>query len=244
MYNRNIHNIHNKSKNIIHRLITIRNMNTLTKRQKEVLELLRQHIVRHGASPTIEEMAKKIKVSSLRTVTQYLEALEKKGYILRTKNKKRSIELIRKPDRELEEIVMLPIIGAAACGGLNVYAEESFNEFIQVSRSFLGNRRENDVMIIRAFGLSMQDAGIEDGDLVMIECTEDIKNGDVVTAVIDGMAVIKKITFTQNAVILDPVTSIGSYQQIVLRRDFRVLGKVIHVIKAVQHEDVELVPIT
>ncbi|OGG42168.1 repressor LexA [Candidatus Jorgensenbacteria bacterium RIFCSPLOWO2_01_FULL_45_25b] len=219
-------------------------MNTLTKRQKEVLELLRQHIVRHGASPTIEEMAKKIKVSSLRTVTQYLEALEKKGYILRTKNKKRSIELIRKPDRELEEIVMLPIIGAAACGGLNVYAEESFNEFIQVSRSFLGNRRENDVMIIRAFGLSMQDAGIEDGDLVMIECTEDIKNGDVVTAVIDGMAVIKKITFTQNAVILDPVTSIGSYQQIVLRRDFRVLGKVIHVIKAVQHEDVELVPIT
>ena len=201
-------------------------------------------IVFGSPSVEIEEMAKKIKVSSLRTVTQYLEALEKKGYILRTKNKKRSIELIRKPDRELEEIVMLPIIGAAACGGLNVYAEESFNEFIQVSRSFLGNRRENDVMIIRAFGLSMQDAGIEDGDLVMIECTEDIKNGDVVTAVIDGMAVIKKITFTQNAVILDPVTSIGSYQQIVLRRDFRVLGKVIHVIKAVQHEDVELVPIT
>lgn len=219
-------------------------MNQLTRRQKEVLELLRTHIARHGASPTIEEMAKKLNVSSLRTVTQYLESLEKKGYISRTKNKKRSIEIIRGSDSNFKETIIMPVVGAASCGGLNVYADESFNEFIQVSKSFLKNKREGEAMAIRAMGYSMQDAGIDDGDLVLIEFTDDIKNGDVVAAVIDGMAVIKKITFTENAVVLEPVTSIGYYKQIVMRRDFRVLGKLLHVIKAVKHEDIEIVPVS
>lgn len=218
-------------------------MLSLTKRQKEVLETLRLHINRHGASPTIEELAGHLKVSSLRTVTQYLEALEKKGYISRTKNKKRSIELTHQSESDLKSTITLPVVGAAACGSLNVYADESFNEFIQVAKSFIKGKKEGEVMAIRAMGYSMQDAGIDDGDLVLIEFTDDIKNSDVVAAVIDGMAVIKKITFTENAVILDPVTSIGYYKQIVMRRDFRVLGKVLHVIKAVRHADVEIVPV-
>lgn len=205
--------------------------------------MIKSYVKEHNSSPTIEEIADALNVSSTRTVTQYLESLERKGYIHRTKNKKRNIALVNQEAHSYGETVTLPIVGAAACGSLNVYAEESFNEFIQVSKHFLSGRGENELMVIRAMGYSMQDAGIDDGDLVIIEFTENIKNGDIVSAVIDGMAVIKKITLTDNAVILNPVTSTGSYKQIVMRRDFKVLGKVLHVIKAVKHDEVELVPI-
>ena len=218
-------------------------MQILTTRQREVLLMIKSYVKEHNASPTIEEIADALKVSSTRTVTQYLESLERKGYIHRTKNKKRNITITNQSNPSYGETVTLPVVGAAACGSLNVYAEESFNEFIQVSKHFLSGRGENELMVIRAMGYSMQDAGIDDGDLVIIEFTENIKNGDIVSAVIDGMAVIKKITLTDNAVILNPVTSIGSYTQIVMRRDFKVLGKVLHIVKAVKHDEVELVPI-
>jgi repressor LexA len=219
-------------------------MQILTTRQREVLLMIKRYIKEHNVSPTIEEIAEALKVSSTRTVTQYLEALERKGYIHKIKHKKRNIMVTDQENPSYGETVTLPVVGAAACGSLNVYAEESFNEFIQVSKHFLSGRSVNELMVIRAVGYSMQDAGIEDGDLVIIEFTENIKDGDIVAAVIDGMAVIKRISFTANAVILDPVTSIGSYTQIVMRRDFKVLGKVLHVIKAVKHDDVEFVPIS
>lgn len=219
-------------------------MQILTTKQREVFLMIKNYIKDRNVSPTIEEIGESLKVSSTRTVTQYLEALEKKGYIHRAKNRKRNIELVDQSTSSYGETVTLPIIGSAACGSLNVYAEESFNEFIQVSKHFLSGRGENEVIVIRAVGFSMQDAGIEDGDLVLIEFNENIKDGDIVAAVIDGMAVIKKIAFTDNAVILTPVTSIGSYKQIVMRRDFKVLGKVLHVIKAVKHEDLEIVPVS
>ena len=207
-------------------------MNTLTKRQKEVLEVIEKYIAEHDAAPTIPELQKLLSVSSTRTVTQYLEALEKKGCITRSKNKTRGIELKDHKDDIYGETLTLPVIGAAACGSLNVYAEESFNEFVQVAKSLFGGTRQNEIIVIRALGLSMQDAGIEDGDLVLVELTDEVGDGDIVAAVIDGMAVIKKIMFSKNAVILDPVTSIGSYKQIIMKKDFKVLGKVAHTIKA------------
>ncbi len=218
-------------------------MNTLTKRQNQVLKVIEGYIAKHGEPPTIPELQKLLKVSSTRTVTQYLEALEKKGFIARSKNKTRGIELKDRSGDVYGETITLPVVGAAACGSLNVYAEESFNEFIQIARSMFGARKRNEMIVIRALGLSMQDAGIEDGDLVLVELTDDVKNSDIVAAVIDGMAVIKKISFTKNAVVLNPVTSVGSYKQIIMRRDFKVLGRVVHTIKASkQSEEIEIVP--
>ncbi len=217
-------------------------MNTLTKKQTEVLKAIERHISKTNQSPTIFELKKALKVSSTRTVTQYLEALEKKGFIFRTKNRARNIELMNTTDDVYGETITLPVIGAAACGSLNVYAEESFNEFVQVAQSILGKKR-NEVIVIRALGLSMQDAGIDDGDLVLVELTDDVEDGDVVAAVIDGMAVIKKISYAKNAVVLNPVTPIGSYKQIIMKRDFKVLGKVLHTIKAKpQDEEIKIVP--
>ena len=222
-------------------------METLTRRQKEVLEVIEGYMAEKESAPTIPELQKLLNVSSTRTVTQYLEALEKKGCISRLKNKTRGIELKDSKDDIYGETLTLPVVGSAACGSLNVYAEESFNEFIQVAKSMFGGDKEgvkkNEVIVIRALGLSMQDAGIEDGDLVLIELTDDVRDGDVVAAIIDGMAVIKKIIFSKNAVILNPVTSIGSYKQIIMKKDFKVLGKVAHTIKASKkEEDIEIIP--
>ncbi|MEK7478947.1 MAG: transcriptional repressor LexA [Patescibacteria group bacterium] len=218
-------------------------MHTLTKRQNQVLKVIEAYIAKHDEPPTIPELQKLLKVSSTRTVTQYLESLEKKGFIARSKNKTRGIRLKDQSGDAYGETFTFPVIGAAACGSLNVYAEESFNEFVQVARTIFGGKRRNEVIVIRALGLSMQDAGIRDGDLVLVELTDDVKNNDIVAAVIDGMAVIKKITFTKDAVVLNPVTSVGSYRQIIMRRDFKILGRVVHTIKASkQSEDIEVVP--
>ena len=112
-----------------------------------------------------------------------------------------------------------------------------------MARSFLGKNTKNEVIVIRALGFSMQDAGINDGDLALIELTDEVKTNDIVAAIIDGMAVIKKISFTENAVILNPVSSLGFYKQIVMKHDFKVLGKLLHVIKATSHEEIEVVPV-
>lgn len=159
------------------------------------------------------------------------------------KNKTRNIELTDTTDDAYGETITLPVIGAAACGSLNVYAEESFNEFIQVAQSMFSGKRRNEIIVIRALGLSMQDAGIDDGDLVLVELTDDVEDEDIVAAIIDGMAVIKKISYAKNAVVLNPVTPIGSYKQIIMKRDFKVLGKVLHTIKAKpQDEEIRIIP--
>lgn len=218
-------------------------MNTITKKQKQVLSAIKRCISKTGESPTINELKKTLHVSSTRTVTQYLETLEKKGFISRIKNKTRNIELTDTTDDAYGETITLPVIGAAACGSLNVYAEESFNEFIQIAQSMISGKRRNEIIVIRALGLSMQDAGIDDGDLVLVELTDDVEDEDIVAAIIDGMAVIKKISYTKNAVVLNPVTPIGSYKQIIMKRDFKVLGKVLHTIKAKpQDEEIRIIP--
>ncbi|MAF79580.1 repressor LexA [bacterium] len=217
-------------------------MNTLTKKQAEVLKTIETYISKTSQSPTIFELKKELGVSSTRTITQYLETLEKKGFIARIKGKSRNIKLLDPTNDIHGETITLPVVGAAACGSLNVYAEESFNEFVQIAQSILGEQKQNEVIVIRALGLSMQDAGIEDGDLVLVELMDEVEEGDIIAAVIDGMAVIKKISFTKDAVILDPVTSIGSYKQIIMKKDFKVLGKVLHTIKAKPQEDIEIIP--
>lgn len=200
----------------------------LTSKQKKVYDFIASFIEKKNISPTITELAEFLCVSSLRTVTQYLESLEKKNMIMRSKGSSRGIRLT-----EIKEsaTVMLPVISAAGCDNMNVFAEQHFDEFITLDRDFLKGNDPQKVVAFRAMGDSMASAGIETGDLVLTEMTADIKQKDKVVAIVDGMALIKQINFTANAVILAPMSQDPQYRPIIMKRDFQVFGKVIEVIK-------------
>jgi predicted DNA-binding transcriptional regulator len=106
---------------------------TLTQKQKIVYDFIVQSLEKSSVSPTIAEIAAFLGVSSLRTVTQYLESLEKKGFIRRGKNQSRGIKIIGWGDL-VSATVTLPIISAAGCDNLSVFAEQAHNEFQSVGR--------------------------------------------------------------------------------------------------------------
>jgi repressor LexA len=207
-----------------------RNSKTLTSKQKRVFDYISICLEKSNVSPTITELAKFLGVSSLRTVTQYLESLEKKGLIKRGHHQSRGIRLVQKNAEEFE-MVTLPVICSAGCDNMNVFAEQTFDEFVTIDRDFLKGNSPEKVVVFRAMGDSMVDAGIETGDLVLTEMTTDINQKDKVVAIVDGMALIKQINFSQNAVILAPMSQDPQYRPIIMKRNFQVFGKVIEVIK-------------
>jgi repressor LexA len=203
----------------------------LTPKQKRVYDFICDFLAKKNISPTISELAEFLKVSSLRTVTQYLESLERKNLIVRVKGASRGIRLLSQNILEAETI-MLPVVSAAGCDNMNVFAEQSFDEFITLDREFLKGCSQEKVVVFRAMGDSMEDGGIETGDLVLTEMTNDVKQKDKVVAIVDGMALIKQINFSSNAVVLAPMSHDPQYRPIIMRRDFQVFGKVIDVIKS------------
>ncbi len=213
----------------------------LTKKQLMVLDLIKDHIIKSGEPPILSELAKQLNLSSIRSVTQYLEALERKGLIKRDRYAKRGIRLIE-DKKTSSETIQVPVFASAGCGSPSIIAERTFDEFISVSKDFTDGK-EDGLFVIKAIGGSMLDAGIKDGDMVLVQMTNDIHANDLVVAIIDDTAVIKKITFANNAVILNPVSHDSSYHPIILKQDFKVFGKVVRVIKVEKNEDYQVIPI-
>lgn len=212
---------------------------TLTSKQQQVFDFIKTRIYQDGQAPTLAEIASEIEAGSLRSVTQYLEALERKSLIKRNRYAQRGIELVERGD---EEFITLPVFASAGCGSPSIIAERSFDEYVTVAKNFLQGQRDR-LFIIRASGRSMVDAGIADGSYVLVEMTENVSPNDLVVAIVDDTAVIKKISFADNAVILSPVSKDKSYQPIIiLERDFKVFGKVIKVINVVA-DDYQVVPL-
>jgi len=207
-----------------------KNSKILTSKQKRVFDYICNCLEKNGNSPTILELAKFLSVSSLRTVTQYLESLERKGLIVRSHHQRRGIRLISFDDNFLATVT-LPIVSSAGCDNMNVFAEQSFDEFVTIDRDFLKGIKPENVVVFRAMGDSMEDGGIETGDLVLTEITNDINSKDKVVAIVDGMTLIKQISFSSNATILSPMSCDRQYRPIIMKKDFKVFGRVIEVIK-------------
>ncbi len=220
-------------------------ISALTENQKRFYEVLKTYINKEGRSPTVAELAGLMKFSSPRSVTQYLEALEEKGLIKRWRYKSRGIELLQSRTYFVVGggTVSIPVIASAGCDQMSVFAEHAFGDFVCVDKSLLAGKNIARIVSIRAIGNSMDEAGVRDGDHVLVEVTEDLRDNDIIVAVIDNFAVIKKLTLANNAVILNPVSSDASYKPIILRRDFKLFGKVIDIIRTPQKGELEIVPI-
>ena len=178
----------------------------------------------------------------MRTVTQYLEALERKGYIVRRKHSHRNIELRAvDADGHAATLVSVPVVANVGCDDLSVFAEEHSDEFLQVDRHIV--EEAGDIVAVRAVGDSMADAGVHSGDYILVQFTDNVKSGDRVAAIVGDMVTVKRLERRQGVTILYPESPDPKYKPIVLRDDFKIAGKVLCIIPASLAEQDEVVPV-
>lgn len=210
--------------------------NKLTDRQEEILNFIRQFTNETGYPPTLREIGKHFQISSTFGVKRHLEALVKKGFINIESNASRGISFIRKNDdeqisRKIADdnlFVKIPILGRVAAG-VPINAVENLEGSLVVDTSFL--KKVEDAFALRVKGDSMINAGINDKDLVIVSPKEPAKNGDIVVAMLNDEATVKKFEFVNNRIRLIPENN--SYNPIDVKSsdDFRLIGKVKGVVR-------------
>ena len=208
----------------------------LTPKQKETFEFIKQFIARNGFAPLISELSENFKLKSLRSVTQRLESLEAKGLIKRDRFKHRGIAIIE--DTNLlspEGTIRVPVIASAGCDQMEIYAQEKSDEYVSVDKKIISSQKN--IVAIKAVGNSMVDAGISNGDYVLVEVRNDASENDRVVAIIGDMAVIKRFHRRANAVILQPESKNGGYSPIIMSEDSKIFGKVLSVIQISKPQD-------
>lgn len=177
-------------------------MQPLTKRQREILTYLNEFIQQHGYAPSLEEIGHRFNLSSLATVHKHLTNLQDKGFIRRSWNRSRSVELL--PSRSGGRAIELPMLGYVAAG-MPVEAVTS-GESIAVPESLVAGRR--DTYVLRVKGESMIDEQIRDGDWVVVEDRKSADNGEMVIALVGGQDVtLKKFYREAGRIRLQPANS-------------------------------------
>ena len=202
-------------------------MKELTARQREVLGFMRSFSDRHGAPPTVREIAERFRFTP-RAAFDHLRALERKGELQRRVTDKRVSRTMiltdrahsRRPSREI------PILGRIAAGQ-PTFAAESREESIPVRPEWIA-AKGGDLFALRVKGDSMIEAHIADGDLVVVRKQEGAATGDIVAALVDQEATVKRFATQGGMVVLKPEHP--TMKPIVVdprRSDFRILGKVV-----------------
>lgn len=210
---------------------TIMNNKKLTKKQGDVLGFIKGSIEKTGNAPTVREVQSLLGCASPMGAVSHITSLERKGYIRKVEGKKRGIILVMDGNgRPLEDIVQIPLVGNVACG-MPIFAEELIEEWIPLSTKILRSNPA-DVFMLRAKGDSMNLAGIEDGDFVIIRKQSHAEEGDKVVALIGTEATVKKIHYTKEGVTFIPMSTNPEHKEIIPEQGtFMVQGKVIGVIK-------------
>ncbi len=172
-------------------------MKKLTKKQNRVLQAITRKINGNGVPPTLEELREDLGMGSKNAVLSHLAALVKKGYIERS-SKARDIRVLKRADRErafdrnleVGHEIEMPLIGTVAAGA-PVLTEENIERFIYVPNYLVQSKQP--CFALRVHGDSMQNAGIHDGDLVIVQSTQLANNGDIVVALIGNEVTVKRL---------------------------------------------------
>ncbi len=192
-------------------------MKGLTQRQREVFDFIRDFIHTNRYPPTIREIAVSFHFS-VKGSYDHVKALEKKGYLRCHENRSRAIEVIRDAEAEKEEVASVPLLGSVAAGK-PLFAEENLQGFVQVPASTLGSAAH---FALKVKGDSMKDAGIVDGDVVVVVHQSSADNGDIVVAMVDDAVTLKRFFMEKNRVRLKAENS--KYPPI-FTQNVRILGK-------------------
>ncbi|UCD63670.1 MAG: transcriptional repressor LexA [Candidatus Zixiibacteriota bacterium] len=193
----------------------------LTEKQRQVLEFIRRHVSTRGSSPTIREIGKHMGITSTNGVRLHLTALIKKGYLKKQQYIARGLELASPAVTAIKE---MPLVGSVPAG-VPIDAIENIEGQIAVDSSFAPR---GDSFTLKVLGDSMRDAGILDGDIVVVQKQQVARKGDIVVAIIGDEATVKRYHPDGRQVRLLPEND--AYEPIIVDRrskDFRIAGKVV-----------------
>ncbi|NWF93728.1 MAG: repressor LexA [Syntrophaceae bacterium] len=200
----------------------------LTSTQKNVLNFLNRFLKDKGFPPTLREIASHFGLKGPRAPQKTLHILEKKGYIRRVPGGSRAIEILSPPPIQRTRVFSVPIVGRVKAGE-PILAIENIEGHIQIDRTFVSSE---DVFLLRIQGDSMIEAHIQDGDFALVKPQSSAENGEIVVALIEDEATIKRIFQKRDLVRLEPANS--NMEPIVVRKGEKkvtIVGKVIGIFR-------------
>jgi len=204
----------------------------ITDRQQQILDFILETVQSRGYPPSVREIGEAVGLSSPSTVHSHLSALAEGGYLRRDASKPRAIEVMdtgHDGDLRRAPVRDVPLVGRIAAGS-PILAEEDIEEIFPLPTELVGNEP---VFMLRVQGDSMIDAGIFDGDLVVVRRQPEANNGDLVAALIDGEeATVKRFRRDGDRVLL--IAENPAYEPIVLTGGVEVVGKVVAVLRTVR----------
>jgi repressor LexA len=198
----------------------------LTKRQREIFDFIRKYASKQGYPPTVREIGKAVGLTSSSTVHAHLANLERIGLLRRDPTKPRAIELLVDRAKRAIRGPSLPLVGQVAAGQ-PLLAEENIEDYVEVPAMVGGDEAD---YVLRVQGDSMREAGILDGDFVVVRQDEDADNGEIVVALLGDETTVKRMYREKDRVRLQPANK--AYKPI-RTRDVRLLGRVVGVLRRV-----------
>lgn len=199
---------------------------TLYRRQKQILDYLRQFMQRNGYSPTLQQIADALGVHSLATVHEHLAALAKKGIIRKFEGAVRGIELADQNLGKIVNTLELPILGFIAAGA-PIEPHTDPNATVSIPSSLTSGKKPGYVLQVK--GESMIEDGIFDGDYVIVEQQEEAKNGEIVVALLEnGFATLKRYFKEASRVRLEPANAKMSP---IFTTNVKIQGRVVGVVR-------------
>ena len=197
----------------------------ISKKQLEILEYIKSQILERGFPPAVREICEAVNLKSTSSVHSHLETLEKNGYIRRDPTKPRAIEILDDSfNLTRREMVNVPIVGQVAAGE-PILAQENIENYFPIPTEVMPNSQ---TFLLKVKGESMINAGILDGDMVLVEQTSTASNGDMVVALIDDGATVKTFYKEEGIFRLQPEND--SMDPIIVK-EVSILGKVIGVFR-------------
>ena len=193
----------------------------ITKKQTEILEYIKSQILNKGYPPSVRDICTAVNLKSTSSVHAHLETLEKNGYIRRDPTKPRAIEILDESFNMLRrEMVNVPVVGTVAAGQ-PILAEENVEEYIPIPEAMLGDGTH---FILLVKGESMIQAGIMDGDYVVVRKQPEANNGDIVVAMIEDSATVKRFYKENGHFRLQPE---NPTMEPIYTKELTILGKVV-----------------
>ncbi len=197
----------------------------ITAKQQEILDYIKEQILERGYPPSVRDICEAVHLKSTSSVHAHLESLEKNGYIRRDPTKPRAIEILDDNfNFNRREMVNVPVVGRVAAGQ-PLLAEQNIENYFPIPMEYMPNQQ---TFMLTVKGESMINAGIFDGDLVLVEEQNTAENGDIVVAMIEDGATVKTFYKEEGFIRLQPEND--TMDPIVVT-DVKILGKVIGVFR-------------
>lgn len=204
----------------------MKNNNKITDTLQKTLDVIRLHIEKNGYPPTVRELMEYLDVKSTSTIAYYLDKLEELGQIRRDSNKNRAIELVldKTMAKSKADTIKIPLIGEAAAGK-PILAVENFEDVYELPTDMFNG---SELFMLKIKGDSMINAGIFDGDKIVVKKQNSADNRDIVVAMLNGCVTVKRFFKEQNQIRLQPE---NDTMKPIYAVDVDVLGKVVGLIR-------------